>query len=92
MKEKDVVLIEDGATKHFAGTVANIETAALAEGKEALVYTIECQDYNLLVEEVVIDQIETYGAMLDSAIIDDLFDKYLPEVDSHTPGFGGFVE
>lgn len=86
VKEKDSILVEDGATKYFAGVVANVDIHALAGGKEALLYTIECQDYNILVEEVVIDQVETYGAQQDSAIIDDLFDTYLPEVNSHTPG------
>ena len=86
VKEKDSVLIADGATKYFSGTVANVDTVVLAEGTEALIYTIECQDYNLLVEEVVIDQVETYGGVLDSTIIDDLFDKYLPEINSHAPG------
>jgi len=94
VKEKDVIVISDGATKHFEGTLANIGTVVVADGTEALVYTLDCQDYNLLLEEVVIDQVETYGAVYDSVIIDDLFDKYLPEINSHGPGDAppGYVE
>jgi len=84
--EKDSVILQDGPTKYFAGVVANIDSVNFADGKESVLYTISCQDYNILVEEVVIDQVETYGGVLDSTIIDDLFDKYLPEINSHTPG------
>jgi len=86
IKVKDPIVIQHGATKYFAGIIANIDTENMAQGPEALLHTLECQDYNLLVEEVVIDQLEEYGGAKDSDIIDDLFDKYLPEVNSHGPG------
>lgn len=86
LKVKDSILIADGATKYFSGVVSNLDTDNFAEGTTSLIHTLECQDYNILVEEVTIDQLETYGAAQDSAIIDDLFDTYLPEINSHTPG------
>lgn len=92
IEEKQSLVIQDGATKYFAGVVANIQATNMAEGTSCLLHTIEGQDYNILVEEVVIDQLEEYAAVQDSTIIDDLFDKYLPEINSHTPGAGGYVQ
>lgn len=86
IREKQEVIIEDGAHRYFAGHVANVVQRNMAKGPETLIWEIEAQDYNIMVEEVIIDQLEEYGGQLDSAIIDDLFDKYLPEINSHTPG------
>jgi len=87
VREKHSILVEDGAVKYFAGVVANVDIETMpADGSEALVYHIECQDYNILVEEVTIDQLQEYAAAQDDAIIDDLFDTYLPEINSHGPG------
>ena len=86
IREKQEVTVEEGAVRYFAGIVANIDTENFAGGTQKTIITVECQDFNIFVEEVIIDQLEEYGATMDSVIIDDLFDKYLPEINSHTPG------
>ena len=86
IREKQEVTVEEGAVRYFAGIVANIDIENFADGPSKTIITVECQDFNIFVEEVIIDQLEEYGAAQDSSIIDDLFDKYLPEINSHTPG------
>ncbi len=94
IREKEIVEIEDGATKYFEGMIANLDISNEAEGPDSLIYSVACQDYNVLLDQVVIDDLEEYGAATDQAIIDDLFDKYLPEINSHAPGGAppGFVQ
>lgn len=96
IQEKQVVLIRDLTVvpiKYFEGIIANVTSDNLAEGTECLIHTIEAQDYNILVEEVVVDQLLEFGAgTQDNTIIDQIFNapnNYLVEVDTRAWGAGG---
>ena len=81
---KSMVLVEEDVSGmvYFKGTVASIGYERFGDVGRHIV--IDCQDYNQLPAEYIIDSLEEYGAAQDDVIIDDLFDKYLPAVDSAT--------
>ena len=68
----------------FAGEVADVDWDLLDVALDGRRIHLRCQDYNILVEEAVIDVEESYSAEADSVIIDDLFTTYRPDIDSTT--------
>lgn len=68
------VSVVEGAEVFFAGTIARVKADSQFEKNRIL--KCECNDFNQLVEELVIDSLEEYGAETDGDIIDDLFVKY----------------
>jgi len=81
---KDTITIVDGADTLFAGEVADVDWELLSTALDGRRIVLACQDYGILVEEAVIDAEEAYSAEADSAIIDDLFTTYRPDIDSTT--------
>lgn len=90
------VSIVDGATTYFAGILSRITVTHLGS-VETLGYVtpdtemlhLECHDFNALLEESVIDDLEEYGAMTDEELIDDIFAKYVTDIDFATFVDGG---
>lgn len=80
--EEDAITVVDGATTFFSGRVVEVYYDTLTTHSRRI--HIKCQDKNAQLGEVVVDQEETFSAVADSAIIDSLFDDYLPAVDSET--------
>lgn len=80
----DAVVVSDGGTKLFAGEVTNVDGGLLRLGTagEPSRWSVECQDYNILVEEAVVDGLEEYSGLADSAIIADLFGSYRADIDA----------
>jgi len=80
--EKDDVSVTDNGTTLFAGLVARVQLQPLNDSVRRII--VQCQDYNILVEEAVIDSEESYSSQSDSAIIADLFSKYRSDIDATT--------
>jgi hypothetical protein len=81
---RDAVVFADGATILFAGEVVNVTDDLLALALDGRRLTVTCHDYNILVEEAIIDSLENYIATSDSDIIDDLLTRYRPDIDGVT--------
>ncbi|MDY7078009.1 MAG: hypothetical protein SXV54_13925 [Chloroflexota bacterium] len=79
---EDTISVVDGATTFFSGRVVDISYDPFTSSSRLI--TLQCQDNNWKLVETVIDDTEEFSAMADSAIIDALFDEYLPAVDSET--------
>lgn len=81
---KDSIEITDGATVYFKGTVASVELQVITiTDKIGRFIHVECQDYNILLDETVVEN-EVYDDLewADDEIIDDLFTTYLPAINS----------
>jgi hypothetical protein len=90
------VSITDGATVYFAGILSRVTTRHMGATEELGYLTpetevlhFECHDFNALLEESVIDDLEEYGAMTDEELIDDIFPKYVTGIDFATFVDGG---
>lgn len=79
-----VTAVEDSETL-FAGLVADVDYMPVANNSAGgrLIHVV-CQDYNILVEEAVIDETETYTSQSDSAILADLFSTYRADINATT--------
>jgi len=84
IQTRDAVTVTDNGTTLFAGEVVDIDYTLLSLALPGRRMSIRCQDYNILVEEAVIDGEEAYSAQADSAIIADLFGSYRADVDATT--------
>ena len=84
IETRDAVTVTDGATTLFAGEVVDVDTDLLDLAVDGRRLTVLCQDYQILVEEAVIDGEEVYSAQADDAIIADLFASYRADVDATT--------
>ena len=84
IETRDAVTVVDGGTTLFAGEVVDVDTDLLDLAVDGRRLTVLCQDYQILVEEAVIDGQEVYSAQADSAIIADLFASYRADVDATT--------
>lgn len=82
LAKKQTVSIADGGTTLFSGYVAILEDRP--SGADTVVYSLECQDKNILLEETVIESESYAQGSSDSSTIDDLFTKYLSSIDSTT--------
>jgi hypothetical protein len=78
---KDAVSIAAGGANLFAGEVA--EQAPQADGV-SVVWTVTCQDNNILLDERTIQGAQVNAGLADSAIIHTLFDMYRSDIDSTT--------
>ena len=78
---EDDITVVDGET-YFGGRVVDINYSLSTKNSRFI--HIRCQDLNYQLGETVIDSEEVYTAEADSDIIDNLFDTYLPAVDSET--------
>ena len=81
---KDTIEITDGAMVYFKGTVGAVELQIITiTDKIGRFIHVECQDYNILLDETVVEN-ETYDDLehADNEIIDDLFTTYLPAINS----------
>jgi hypothetical protein len=90
------VSVTDGATVYFAGILSRVTTRHMGATEvlgyltpETEVLHLECHDFNALLEESVIDDLEEYGAMTDEELIDDIFAKYVVDIDFATFVDGG---
>lgn len=79
---KIAVSVTEGATVHFAGIVARASADSVFDRNRLL--HIECQDFNQMLEELIIYDLEEYGAQTDGFIINDLFFKYSTGIDYAT--------
>lgn len=84
IQTRDAVTVTDNGTTLFAGEVVDIDDDLLSLALAGRRICIRCQDYNILVEEAVIDGEEAYSATADSAIIADLFASYRADIDATT--------
>ena len=84
IETRDPVTVVDNGTTLFAGEVADIDADLLSLALGGRRLTVQCRDYQILVEEAVIDGEEAYSAQADSAIIADLFSTYRPDIDATT--------
>lgn len=82
IEAEDSISVVDGATTFFAGRVVDIRYSLFTT--QGRYITVRCQDLNAQPGETVIDDTEVFAALADSAIINALFDEYLPAVDSET--------
>jgi len=78
---KDAVAIAAGGANLFTGEVA--EQAPRADGV-TVVWTVTCQDNNILLDERTIQGAQVNAGLADSAIIHTLFDMYRSDIDSTT--------
>lgn len=90
------VSIVDGGTTYFAGILSRVSATHLGSTEilgyitpETKVSRCECHDFNQLLEESVIDELEEYGAKTDEELIDDVFGKYVTDIDFATHVDGG---
>lgn len=74
-KPKVEVKVCDGATTYFAGILVRMTLTHM--GKEAHVIHCECYDFTQVLEESVVDTLETYLNDDDEDIIDDIFTNYV---------------
>ena len=74
------VTVDDNGTRLFAGEVANVDDELLSLALDGRRRPVTCHDYNVLVEEAVIDGEEAYVGDSDADIIRDLFTKYRADV------------
>ncbi|HUX77311.1 MAG TPA: hypothetical protein VMY40_11790, partial [Anaerolineae bacterium] len=84
IQTRDAVTVTDNGTTLFAGEVVDIDYDLLSLALPGRRMSIRCQDYNILVEEAVVDGEEAYSAQADSAIIADLFGSYRADIDAVT--------
>lgn len=84
IQTRDAVTVTDDGTTLFAGEVVDIDNDLLSLALPGRRMSIRCQDYNILVEEAVVDGEEAYIATADSAIIADLFASYRADIDATT--------
>ena len=79
-----IITIVDGATTFFGGYIANQDIEYTGVGKRNLY--IQCQGYGIRLTEVLVEYEDntSLGSDDDQGIIDDLFNGYLPAVDSVT--------
>ncbi|HUT21346.1 MAG TPA: hypothetical protein VM366_19515, partial [Anaerolineae bacterium] len=82
IQTRDAVTVTDNGTTLFAGEVVDIDTDLLSLALDGRRLTVLCQDYQILVEEAVIDGVEAYTDETDENIIDDLFATYRPDIDT----------
>ncbi len=85
---KDAVVIDDGGTTYFKGEVAG-EPQRIEIAPNKLRWMVDCQDYNQLLKETVVeDDIYASGVSDKNAIINlagtGLFPKYRADIDSNT--------
>ena len=81
---RDAVTVTENGTTLFAGEVVDIDTDLIDLALDGRRLTVLCQDYQILVEEAVIDGEESYSAQSDEAIIGDLFASYRADIDATT--------
>lgn len=79
--EQDISLV-DGATTFFSGRIVDVRYTLIGMASRRI--HIKCQDPNYQLAETIVDTEEVYAAEADADIIDDLFDTYLPVIDSET--------
>jgi len=84
IQTRDAVTVTDDGTTLFAGEIVDIDDDLLSLALAGRRLSIRCQDYNVLVEEAVIDGEEAYDSQADSAIIADLFGSYRADIDATT--------
>ncbi len=85
------VSIVDGATTYFAGVLSSIavdhqgqiEVDGLSVPTDRIL-RCSCHDFNSILEESVVDNLEEYGAATVEEIIDDIFAKYVTGIDFAT--------
>jgi len=77
----DEITIVDGATTYFGGYVTNQDVTTFLTGPRKL--SLQCQGYGILLAETLVEY-EGYFPEADDFIINDLFDTYLPAIDSVT--------
>ena len=78
--EWDEITIIDGADKVFGGYV--LSKTQKAGASVGLDFTVSCADYAALLDKVIVK--EEYDTQTDAYVLNHLFNKYLPEIDSLT--------
>lgn len=83
---KSEVRVTDGATVYFAGILSRMDYKHF--GAVDMLLHCDCHDFNQMLEESVVDDLEVYGAKTDEEIIDDIFPKYVTGIgkDAHVNG------
>ena len=79
--EWDEIIISNLAEtiRYFAGFISNIKKDISGITR---IYHCQCQDYTILLTKTLVN--EVYVGQTDAFILNDLFTKYLPEIDATT--------
>lgn len=80
-----VTVIDDSTdpdTVLFAGEVVNVDATMISTATIGRWLAVVCQDYQILVEEAIVDGVISFPAQADSAILDTLFGHYRPDIDA----------
>jgi len=86
-KGDEVVVTDDStspATTLFSGEVTNVRDAMLDVGHPGRRIQVECQDWNVLIEEILVYAPATFTDDADAAVIGNMFTTYCPAVDAST--------
>jgi len=76
--------------RHFAGEVISVDQHKLGVGADAKrLLVCRAQDWTILPQTVIVN--ESYTNKTDAEIVQDLFSKYLPEVDTTEYVEGGYT-
>jgi hypothetical protein len=78
---KDTIDIDDDGTTVFAGEVATVDDEAVGV---AIVWTVRGQDYNILLDETVVESEDLSAGTSDSSFINTLFTSYRSDINATT--------